>query len=390
MSTGKKLLALDLPPGPAFLQAWDRAWADGHAVLPLRPGLPQAERDRLLAAFRPHAVVAADGARELAGAMPVDARTDLVVATSGSTGAPKGVELSRAAVEASAGASLARLGASAADRWLCCLPLEHLAGLQVVLRARLAGAPLVVHERFEAARVAAEPDVAFLSLVPTMLTRLLDLGADLRRHRAILLGGAAAPPLLLARAADAGAHAVVTYGMTETAGGCVYDGVPLDGVDVAVGEAGRIRLRGPMLFHGYRGDAEATARVLRDGWFTTSDVGEWRDGRLTVRGRVDDVVVTGGENVSLAEVEALLATHPAIAEVAAFALPDPEWGQVIGAGVVPRQGVAAPTLEELRAHVRDVAAAHKAPRRLLVLASLPRGGLGKVDRAALARLASSG
>ena len=389
MSTGKKLLALDLPPGPAFLQAWERAWADGHAVLPLRPGLPAAERERLLAAFRPHAVVGEDGPRELPDPEPVDPPTDLVVTTSGSTGAPKGVELSRAAVEASARASLARLGASAADAWLCCLPLEHLAGLQVVLRARLSGAPLVVHERFDPARVAAEPEVAFVSMVPTMLARLLDLGADLRRHRAILLGGAAAPPRLLERAAEAGAHVVVTYGMTETAGGCVYDGVPLDGVDVAVGEDGRIRLRGPMLFHGYRGDAEATARVLRDGWFATSDLGRWRDGRLTVLGRADDVVVTGGENVSLAEVEALLATHPAVAEVTAFALPDAEWGQVIGAAVVPREDVPAPTLEDLRAHVRGGAAPHKAPRRLLVLTSLPRGGLGKVDRAALARLASS-
>ena len=387
MSSGKKLLALDLPPGPAFLAAWDEAWADGHALLPLRHGAPAAERARLLEALRPHALREAAGVRELPGAAEVDPRTDLVVATSGSTGAPKGVELARAAVEASARASLARLGAGPADAWLCCLPLDHLAGLQVVVRARLVGAPLVVHDRFDAQRVAAERDVAFMSLVPTMLARLLDTRADLSRHRAILLGGATAPHELLERAAEAGARVVTTYGMTETAGGCVYDGVPLDGVEVDVDAAGRVRVRGDVLFHGYRLDPGRTAAALEDGWFTTADLGAWRDGRLEVLGRADDVVVTGGENVSLSRVEALVASHPAVAEAAAFGVPDAEWGQRVTVAVIVAAGAEPPTLEELREHVRLTAPAACAPRGLLVLDALPHTGLGKIDRAALAAAA---
>ena len=387
MSSGKKLLALDLPPGPAFLAAWDEAWADGHAVLPLRHGAPAAEHARLLQVLRPHAVRDAAGVRALPDAVEVDPRTDLVVATSGSTGTPKGAELARAAVEASARASLARLGAGSGDAWLCCLPLDHLAGLQVVIRARLAGAPLVLHERFDPRRVAAERDIAFVSLVPTMLARLLDARADVSRYRAILLGGAAAPHGLLERAAEAGARVVTTYGMTETAGGCVYDGVPLDGVEVDVNAAGRVRVRGDVRFHGYRLDPARTAAVLEDGWFTTSDLGAWRDGRLLVSGRADDVVITGGENVPLSRVDALVASHPAVAEAAAFGVADAEWGRRVEAAVVVAAGEAPPTLDELREHVRRTASAAYAPRGLLVLDALPRTGLGKIDRAALAALA---
>ncbi|HWH31888.1 MAG TPA: AMP-binding protein [Egibacteraceae bacterium] len=388
MSRGKKLLALALPPGQAFVEAWRRAWDEGHAVLPVDPRLPAAQLRRLLDRLRPHELTDASGTRVLGGGAPLDPRTDLVVATSGSTGARKGAELSRAAVEWSAAASLARLDA-AGEPWLCCLPLDHLAGLQVVVRARLSGAPLLLHERFDVGRVAAEGPGAFVSLVPTMLTRLLDAGADVAAFRGILLGGAAADPALLRRAREAGARVVTTYGMTETAGGCVYDGVPLDGVDARVGQDGRIGLRGPMLFHVYRLAPGLSAAALAGGWFTTADRGAWRDGRLVVLGRADDVVVTGGHNVSLDEVADLVATHPAVAEAAAFALPDSEWGALVAVAVVPREPAAPPTLAQVRAHVRARAAAHAAPKRLLIVTALPRGALGKVDREALRALAAS-
>lgn len=386
MTAPRKLLALQLPPGPAFLEAWRAAWAEGHAVLPLPADLSAPERDRLLARLRPHELWHDAGREELDG-VELDPRTDLVVTTSGSTGEPKGVQLCRGAVEASARASLARLGAGGEDAWLCCLPLQHMAGLQVVVRAELAGAPLRLHERFDPARVATEPDVAFVSLVPTMLARLLDDGVDVARFRAILLGGSAASDGLLARARAAGARVVTTYGMSETAGGCVYDGVPLDDVELRLDAEGRIALRGPMLFHGYRLDPARTAEAFTDAGFLTADRGVIEDGRLRVLGRVDEVIVSGGENVSLVEVAELLTLHDGVADAATFGLADERWGQMLVAAVVPVSPDAPPSLEELRAHVRRLASAHKAPRALLLLDALPMTALGKVNRSALVRLA---
>jgi len=387
MADRRKLVALALPAGPAFLQAWDEIWARGDALLPLRPELPEAERARLQAQLQPDEWWDQAGCHPSSEAhsLPLDARTDLVAVTSGSTGGPKGVELSRTALEASAGATLQRLGAGAKDPWLCALPLTHLAGLQVVMRARLAGAPLQLLERFEVAAVAAS-DAAFVSLVPTMLRRALEHGADLSHFKAVLLGGAAAEPELLARARAAGVTVVTTYGMTETAGGCVYDGVPLDGVDVRIGVGGHVQLRGPMLFHGYRNDPAQTAKALHNGWLTTADLGELRDGRLHILGRSDDVIITGGENVSSAEVVAALSTHPAVAAAAVCGVPDPEWGQAVAAAVVARPGLAPPSLTELRQHVASRAPAYCAPRIVLVVDHLPVTALGKIDRSSLRRL----
>ncbi|HMC68850.1 MAG TPA: AMP-binding protein, partial [Mycobacteriales bacterium] len=290
-----------MPPGDEFITALDEAWRSGAAVLPLDPAAPAAARDRVLAAMRPD-----DG---------VDEGVGLVIATSGSTGEPKGAELSHEALAASARATMARIDVADGDRWLACLPWHHIGGLQVLLRARMFDLPIVVHDRFDVERVRGESDVSLVSLVPTQLLRLLDAGVDLTRFRAILLGGAMASTSLLARAAAAGARVVTTYGMSETCGGCVYDGRPLDGVDVAIDSDGRIRLRGPVLMRGYRLAPELTGQVLRDGWLTTSDVGSVdADGRLTVHGRADDVVVTGGENVLATEVADVLAGHPAVAE----------------------------------------------------------------------------
>src|SRR5207302_10386605 len=181
---------------------------------------------------------------ELRPDRPVDDDVALVVTTSGSTGVPKGVQLSPAALQASARATIDRLGLTSDDIWLSCLPWHHIAGLQVLLRARLGGAGLRVQPRFDVAAFTAEPDATVTSLVPTQLRRLLDAGADLTRFRAILLGGAAAPPGLVERARAAGAPIVTTYGMTETCGGCVYDGHVLDGVHVRVDDDERIWLRG--------------------------------------------------------------------------------------------------------------------------------------------------
>lgn len=237
----------------------------GPAVAPLDPGLPAAALRAQLDALRPTAVVDADGTRGLDGRAGVDPEIAAVMATSGSTGEPKGVELSAAALEHSAGAGLARLRAGRADRWLCCLPTHHIAGLQVLVRSVVAGTEPVLHRRFD---VGAALDGArtgggvFVSLVPTMLRRMLDAGADLSAFRGVLLGGAAIPPELLEEARSAGATAVATYGMTETCGGCVYDGHPLDGVELTVDTDGRIHLAGPVLFHRYRLRPDLTASEI--------------------------------------------------------------------------------------------------------------------------------
>jgi O-succinylbenzoic acid--CoA ligase len=295
------------------------------------------------------------------------------------------VVLSHAALEASARATMARLGVEPGDRWLSCLPWHHIAGLQVLLRARLFDLPLTVHERFDVARVAAEPDVTLVSLVPTQLVRLLDAGADLSRFRAILLGGAAAWPELLDRAREAGARVVTTYGMTETCGGCVYDGVPLDGVDVRVDDDGRVQLRGPMLMSGYRLRDDLTAEAIVGGWFQTSDLGSWDGERLVVHGRADDVIVTGGENVVATQVASVVAAHPGVADVAVTGVPDGEWGERVVA-VVVAAGATPPTLLELREWVAERASAAAAPRQLVVVPAIPRLASGKLDRRAVAEL----
>ena len=263
----------------------------------------------------------------------------LVVETSGSTGTPKRVLLSRRAVLASVSATERRLGGS--GPWVLAVPPTYVAGLQVICRSLVAGhEPLLVeeHTTLVAALGAASATDPFLSLVPTQLHRLLDEPASvagLRDVHTILLGGGPIDPALRARAAKEGLRVVATYGSAETAGGCVYDGYPLDGVELEVDVDGRIRISGPTLFDGYDGDPGLTAQVLVDGWFLTSDAGRLdEDGRLHVLGRLDDVVVSGGVNVPLPAVAARLRAHPRLAAAEVVGVPDEEWGQRVVAFVV--------------------------------------------------------
>ena len=247
----------------------------------------------------------------------------MVVGTSGSTGEPKGVELSAAALLHSARASLARVGALPGERWLCCLPVTHVAGLQVLVRSLAAGTEPAVAPRADAGALAAS-GAAHVSVVPTQLARLLDDpagAAALAGFSSVLVGGAASPRGLLARARAAGVPAVTTYGMTETCGGCVYDGVPLDGVRVRAGDDGLLRISGPVLMNRYYGGPDL------DEEFVTSDLGVVSaDGRVTVRGRADDVINTGGHKVVPGEVAAALESCPGVREVVVVGRPDPEWG----------------------------------------------------------------
>jgi O-succinylbenzoic acid--CoA ligase len=320
----------------------------------------------------------------------------VVIATSGSTGAAKHVVLSARALQASAQATAERLGGPA--RWLLALPAHHVAGVQVVVRSLLAGAPPVVQDlrtgfrpdAFAAATRELGAERRCTSLVPTQLGRILDAGGAaldaLRGYSAVLVGGAALAPQLHERALAAGVAVVTTYGMSETAGGCVYDGVPLGGVRVELEEDGRIRLGGPTLADGYLGDPELTATAFADGWFRTGDLGRRRAGRLEVLGRADDMIVTGGEKVAPAAVETVLTAQDGVAAACVVGVADPEWGQVVAAAVVVDGPLDAALAEQLRAAVRTELGRAAVPRLLRAVPRIPLRGIGKPDRMATARL----
>ena len=299
----------------------------------------------------------------------------LVVETSGSTGAPKRVLLSREAVLASVAATGGRLGGQ--GRWALVLPPTYVAGLQVVVRSLVAG-----HEPVLGGWSDERGSARYTSLVPTQLHRLLDSPADvaaLAAMDAVLLGGGPIDPALRQRAEAAGVRVVATYGMAETCGGCVYDGYALHGVALAIGPDGRIRIGGPILFAGYDGDAAATAEALEDGWFLTADAGRLdEDGRLQVLGRLDDVVISGGVNVPTPTVATRLREHPGVADAAVVGVPDEEWGHRVVAFVVGDLDA-----EAARAWVAEVHPRSWAPRAVVTLDALPLLPNGKVDRLAL-------
>lgn len=387
-----ELHAVQAADRSALVSEWDAVRQRGDALLPLDPSLPDAAVRTLLDELRPATFVGIgpDGERseQRRDGTPVPEGTALVVPTSGSTGSPKGVVLSQRALDASVATSNARLGARDGERWACVLPLWHVAGLSTVLRSRALGRDpaLLSGSRLEPG---ADIDAAHVSLVPTQLLRALDDGVDLAAFRTVLVGGAALAADLADRARQAGANVVVSYGMTETCGGCVYDGRPLDGVEVRVGpEDGRVLLRGPVLFDGYRGRPGSDAPGVdggADGWWATPDVGELVHGRLRILGRADDVIVTGGEKVSASTVTTALLDHPDVAAAHVLGLPDVEWGERVAALVVPRAGSGL-SGDEVERHARSVLPAHAVPRRIAVVPTLPAGPMGKLTRAQAERL----
>ncbi|HEX2849980.1 MAG TPA: AMP-binding protein, partial [Acidimicrobiales bacterium] len=316
--------------------------------------------------LRPARFVDGAGNRStLPDARPVDPGDALVVATSGTTGAPKGVVLTHDAVAASAEATSARLAVDPGhDSWLACLPLAHIGGLSVVTRALATGTPVSVAAGYD-------PDstATLVSLVPTVLER-----HDTSRFRAVVVGGSGdwrvrAP------------NVVHTYGMTETGSGIVYDGVALDGVDVRVDPSGEILVRGPMLLRGYRGAGGDGVDDPKDadGWLATGDLGAIGDeGRLTVFGRAGDVIVTGGEKVWPDAVEQVLRAVSGVGDVAVAGVDDEEWGQRVVAWIVPDGE--APSLPALRDVVKQSLPAYAAPKELVVVEALPRTPLGKLRR----------
>lgn len=382
----RSLQALTAPTGAAVLTSFVPALAAaldgaGPALLPLPSG---GTRGALIAALDP--------------AVPLE-REDvaLVVPTSGSTGEPKGAMLTAAALRCSASATHERLGGP--GQWLLALPVTHVAGLTVLVRsleARTRPEVLDLYAGFDVAAFALasarlHPGVRhYTSLVPTQLRRLLAAGVDLSTFDAVLVGGAALSTELhdLARAEDV--RVVTTYGMSETCGGCVYDGAPLDGVDVSLGDDGRVLIGGPVVFAGYRLRPDLTAAALVDGRLLTQDLGSWSaEGRLEVLGRADDVIVSGGVNVPAAMVERVLTGHPDVAVCAVVALVDPEWGERVVAVVQPVVAGRAPTLEDLRTFAAGRVEPAALPREVVVLGLLPVLASGKPDKAAVRSLVAA-
>lgn len=373
--TDRSLVAVHLLPRDAAAVIYD-TWGAGGAVLPLDPQLSPPTALSFAAAQGATTLVGARGT-EAIGAGQADAELGAVVFTSGTTGAPKAVELTTRALEHAATLSNDALGAEPGDRWLCCLPLHHIAGLAILARGRALGAPPLVLDRFDVSEVAAA-DAALVSLVPTTLARLLDAGADVSHFKAILLGGAMVPPGLLTRAADAGAHVVRSYGMTETCGGVVYDGVPLPGVCVRVGDhelgrdatsgEGRIAISSPTLMRRYRGQREPDAE-----WFETNDIGAIRAGRLEVVGRADDIIITGGEKVAPATVERALLGLDRVADALVVGVQDDEWGQRVVAFVVAPGADARSLAGSLKGRLTS----HEIPKDVVLVDAIPRTATGK-------------
>lgn len=340
------------------------------------------------------------------GGPPLAADTLAILATSGSSGRPKGVELSRGAFVASADASARRIGwAPDGDRWLLTLPLAHVGGLSILVRCWLARRTVVVpppHQRFDPVVVARWLDawgVTLVSWVPTQLRRMLDR-PDWRPPtslRLVLLGGAAASPTLLDEARERGLDVRPTYGMTEacsqvaTLGSASDDGVgrPLDGVEVRIAgagesdESGPIEVRGPVMMTGYRPTGGGSG-LDADGWFRTGDLGRLdANGCLHVLGRADAVIVTGGENVHPAPVEAAIEALDGVSKACVVGLADVEWGQIVAAAVEPMAG-AVLDAEVVRQRLRGRLAAFRIPRRIAIVDRLPTTPSGKIDRQGVA------
>lgn len=376
------LVAVRLPPGPRWLGVLVKAWELGAAVIPIDTRAVPAAAERLVRLARPTAILSEGGMMRPPDGEPVDDGVALVVPTSGTSAEPKLAELERDAIEAAVKGSAEALAASAGDGWVLCVPTSHVAGMLVLYRGLILGAPVDVHPGFDPRRIGAVREMSFVSIVPTMLVRLLDAGVELDGFTAILVGGGHLRPDLRERAERAGGRIVETYGLTESCGGVVYDGVPLAGVAVRVDQIGGVELGGPTLMKRYRSDPGATMDAFTvDGWLRTRDVATFDgEGRLDVVGRIDDAITTGGETVWPREVESVVALHPKVADVSVVGRRDAEWGERVVALVVPRDPADAPTLEELRTLATERLGRYKAPRELEIVTDLPRTAIGKVRR----------
>jgi o-succinylbenzoate---CoA ligase len=376
-------VALALPPGEEFVIALHGCLLATRAAVPIDLRLSEEERAQRTARAE---VLVTEPLRAARGTIPRSVAGDPVVAvihTSGTTAAPKPVELTHSNFQASALGSAVALGLDPAERWLCPMPLTHVGGLSIPIRSAIYATTAVLHRRFDTEAVLGElmdPSrrTTLVSLVPTMLARLLEAG--LERPPALrwaLLGGGPIPPRLLEQAASAGVPVAPSYGMTEACSQIATFGWPLPGVEVELAADGEILVRGPIVSSG---------AIAEDGRLHTGDLGSFdARGRLLVTGRKADTIVTGGENVAPAEVEGVLLEHPAVSDAGVFGRPDPEWGEALVAVVVLRDGPAVDAAE-LRRFCRERLAPFKVPKAVEFAPELPRTGSGKLLRGQLESL----
>ena len=381
-------------------EAGDPRLEELRARLPHCPVIAAPSLDSLPAGWEPHGDRPGDGDDILA-----------VLYTSGTSGRPKGACLTWSNFTSSARAAEDRLGATVCRRWLACMPLFHVGGLSILMRSVLFGGPVRLQARFDPAAVSDAldgADVAGISLVPTMLSRLLahrGTRAAPRGLEVLLLGGAAAAPELVARALARGYPVCPTYGLTEATSQVATAAPPragarepspmlpvlgtkvrivVEGRGVGPGTEGEIVVRGATVMRGYLHDDEANTRALRDGWLHTGDIGYLdATGGLHVLDRRDDLVVSGGENVYPAEIEAALLEHPAVEDAGVTGVPDADLGARVIAWVVVKPGSSA-SVESLQHHCRATLAGFKQPREFRFVAALPRNAAGKLQRRRLA------
>ena len=368
------LVALDIKPSHNFLDLLNKTWDEGDAVLPIDQRLPQSAKQQLVKDLGASWIVANDGNKvKLDNGYQVDEGDALVIATSGTTGNPKGVVHTHASIIASVNAGGTRLGCCASDHWLACLPLAHVGGLSVLLRAQHYKSQLSIVDGVVQSSIvnAIDAGANLTSLVPSSLRKL-----DVSGFRAVLVGGSATHT-------DLPVNAISTYGLTETMGGVAYNGVALDGVEIRSNDSGEIEVRGEMLFRVYR---DGTNPKDEGGWFATGDLGEINNGVLAVHGRRDDLINTGGYKVWPKSVENSINQIPGVVDCVVMGLPDEKWGAAVCAWITLQDSTQSLKLDDARRHVKKTLPDYCAPQRIFIVDQIPRSVLGKVRTADLLTL----
>ena len=361
----RELVAIDMPAGDAFVDVLKEIWDAGDAALPIDQRLPDVARRKLLTQFKVSSIAGADGLRvKFAAGEPIEEDDALVISTSGSTGEPKGVVHTHSSIRAAVASTGARLGCVDTDHWLACISLAHVGGLSVVLRALHFGSRLTIERRADQATIesALKNGANLTSLVPAILHSV-----DVSNFRTVLIGGGHGPTNLPS-------NAILTYGLTETFGGVVYNGTPIYGVEVRIGKDSEIEIRCDSLLRCYRDGSDPKDS---DGWLLTGDLGEFRDGKLSVLGRKDDLIKTGGYKVWPTTVETSLRKHDAVADVIVAGTPDEKWGQTVTAWVVLRPDAKNLRLEDLDKHVRLSLPDYCTQKKVYIVDEIPRSSLGK-------------
>ncbi len=368
------LVALDMPASQEFVGALKSIWDSGDAALPIDQRLPHHARQKLVKQFSASAVIEGDNLRtDLSGGEPVEQGDALVIATSGSTGEPKGVVHTHGSIDAAVLTTGGRLKCSSHDHWLACLSLAHVGGLSVVLRALHFGSDLTLSSRADQKTLMAALDkgATMTSLVPTALQSV-----DISKFKTVLIGGAPA-------AGELPSNAISTYGLTETMGGVVYDGVPLDGVEVRIADDSEILIRSRTSLRCYR---DGTNPTMKHGWLPTGDLGEMIDGRLLVHGRRDELINTGGFKVWPTAVEKLINNVDGVTDCVVRGLADEKWGSVVSAWIVLADLKVRLDLDDVREQVKRSLPDYCAPHRLFIVDRIPRSALGKVQISELLNL----